>query len=53
LIVEPSVEHRLAESPLISDFDSGQLPFGYQFEHGPLIEVQVIGELANGHQSIG
>src|SRR5208283_3011964 len=52
LIVEPSVQHRLAEPPLIPDFDSGQLSLGYQFEHRSLVEVQVIGKLANGHQPI-
>src|SRR6266481_9516129 len=52
LIVEPGVQHRFAEAPLISDFDSGQFPLRYQFEHRSLIEVQVSGELANSHQSV-
>lgn len=51
-IVEPGVDHLALEAPLRAEPDAGHRAVARELQHRPLVQAQVIGELAQRHQAV-
>ena len=52
LVVEPGIDHRLAEAPLIADFDAWDVSFRDELEKCALIDAEVCGQFFKRQEPI-
>jgi hypothetical protein len=52
LVVQPGVDHRFAEAPLVADLDAGQRTVLDELQHRALVDAQVRRQLLDGHQAV-